>query len=377
MSNEVSGVRGGYDRWAAVYDHDANPLQALEEPRVWAAVGDVRGWSVLDLGCGTGRHSLWLAAVGATVTAVDFSEGMLAEARRKPGADAVRFVAHDLHTPLPFADASFDLVVSGLVLEHLRELDHFFAEARRVLKSGGRAVVSAMHPAMFLRGTQARFTDPSSGELVQPGSVPHSVGAFVMAAVRAGFGLSGMDEFAPDAAFAAQFPRAEKYVGWPMLVVLRLNQPQAVSPGNTGSPDTIISPNSDDTPMNETAIHTYLTSLAGVQTVEKDGDIYYFVGSEHMFPFVTLVTGDRHDTVSNLDRPGVYRLNVGVSKTTFQSLFPKGEGEPDYAALDQILPHPVYGKMYWVCVLNPSVETFETVKSLITEAHETAAKKAK
>ena len=55
------------------------------------ALGDVRGLAVLDLGCGTGRHALWLAEAGATVTAVDFSEGMLSEARRKPGAAAVRF----------------------------------------------------------------------------------------------------------------------------------------------------------------------------------------------------------------------------------------------------------------------------------------------
>ncbi|MBI4862355.1 MAG: methyltransferase domain-containing protein [Candidatus Riflebacteria bacterium] len=68
-------VRDGYDRWSVVYDHDANPLVALEEPVVHEAVGDPRGLSVLDLGCGRGRHALWLAAGGAHVTAVDFSEG--------------------------------------------------------------------------------------------------------------------------------------------------------------------------------------------------------------------------------------------------------------------------------------------------------------
>jgi malonyl-CoA O-methyltransferase len=219
----VGAIRTGYDRWAAVYDHDANPLPPLEEPLVREAAGDVRGLEVLDLGCGTGRHALWLAAAGARVTAVDFSEGMLGEARRKPGAEAVRFVAHDLHAPLPFPTAAFDLVVSGLVLEHLRDLAPFFGEARRVLRAGGRAVVSAMHPAMFLRGSQARFTDPASGEVVQPGSYPHAVGDFVMAAVRAGFRLDAIAEHAPDVAFAARWPRAGKYVGWPMLVVLRLS----------------------------------------------------------------------------------------------------------------------------------------------------------
>ena len=222
MSHATESVRDGYERWAAVYDHDANPLQALEGPAVRAAVGDPRGRTALDLGCGTGRHALWLAAEEAAVTAIDFSEGMLAEARRKPGAEAVRFQVHDLHRPLPFSTDQFDLVVSGLVLEHLRELGPFFAEVRRVLKPGGRAVVSAMHPAMFLRGAIARFTDPDSGEVVVPGSVNHSVSEFVMAALRGGLRLDDISEFTPDATFAARHPRAAKYLDWPMLVVLSL-----------------------------------------------------------------------------------------------------------------------------------------------------------
>ena len=219
---EMADIRRGYDRWSLIYDQEANPLVALEEPVVREALGDVAGLAVLDLGCGTGRHSLWLAANGAVVTAVDFSKGMMRKARSKPGAEGIRFLAHDLHEPLPFAERSFDRVVSGLVLEHLRELGPFFTEAHRVLRPGGRAVVSAMHPAMFLKGVRARFTDPATGEKVQPGSVEHSIGDFVMVAVRAGFALEGIDERAPDATFAARYPRAEKYVDWPMLVVLRL-----------------------------------------------------------------------------------------------------------------------------------------------------------
>lgn len=218
----LSAVRAGYDRWARVYDHDANPLPALEEPRVREALAGVRGCDVLDLGCGTGRHTAWLAAAGARVTAVDFSTGMLAEARRKVSPARVRFVVHDLHDPLPLGDATFDAVVSGLVLEHLRDPGAFFAEVHRVLRADGRAVVSAMHPAMFLRGSRARFTDPDSGAVVEPGSLPHRLGDIVVAASHAGFALRAVDEHAPDAAFARRFPRAGRYVGWPMLVVLAL-----------------------------------------------------------------------------------------------------------------------------------------------------------
>jgi SAM-dependent methyltransferase len=224
MNDEFSSVKAGYDRWSAVYDRDGNPLQAIEEPVVRDILGDVGGLDAIDLGCGTGRHSLRLAAAGARVTALDFSEGMLAEARAKPGANAIRFLRYDLHQPLLDFANSFDVAVSGLVLEHIRDLRRFFAEVARVLRPSGRAVISAMHPAMFLKGTQARFTDPETGELVQPGSEPHSIGEFVMAAIGAGFTIEDIVEKSPDSELAEQYPRAAKYVGWPMLIVLALKK---------------------------------------------------------------------------------------------------------------------------------------------------------
>ena len=229
-SDPLAGVRDGYDRWAPVYDHDANPLPALEEPHVHAALPDVRGLDVVDLGCGTGRHAAWLAAAGARVTAVDFSSGMLACARRKVDPAAVRFVVHDLHDRLPVGKASFDAAVSGLVLEHLRDLPAFFRETRRVLRPGGRAVVSAMHPAMFLRDSRARFTDPDSGAIVAPGSVHYRFGEVVMAAAGAGLGPEHIGEHAPDAEFARRYPRAARYVGWPMLLVLVLRPAPTPAP---------------------------------------------------------------------------------------------------------------------------------------------------
>ena len=120
---DATTIRRGYDRWAVVYDHDVNPLPALEEPFMREQVGPVRGLSVLGLGCGTGRHARWLAEGGATVTAIDFSKRMFAEARAKCDPTTICFVKHDL--PLPLEDHSFDLVVSGLVLEHLSDLNRF------------------------------------------------------------------------------------------------------------------------------------------------------------------------------------------------------------------------------------------------------------
>ena len=69
----LSKVRDGYDRWSTVYDDDLNPLQGLEGPLVQQACGNVEGLNVLDMGCGTGRHTLWLAQEGAKLTGIDFA----------------------------------------------------------------------------------------------------------------------------------------------------------------------------------------------------------------------------------------------------------------------------------------------------------------
>jgi hypothetical protein len=121
--------------------------------------------------------------------------------------------------------------------------------------------------------------------------------------------------------------------------------------------------------MNEDAIAKFITdTFEGVEFVTASGGTFFFCGDERKFPFATLSTADEYDQFSDLKRPGVFRLNAGVSKSTFQSLFHSARAH-DFTALDQIMPHPVYGKMYWVCVLNPSAETFEAVRPLLAEAY--------
>ncbi|MDB5318623.1 MAG: hypothetical protein JWN40_254 [Phycisphaerales bacterium] len=128
--------------------------------------------------------------------------------------------------------------------------------------------------------------------------------------------------------------------------------------------------------MDEAAITRYIIeTFADVQTAAADGNTFFFIGAERQMPFVTLVTNDLYDQASALDRPGVFRLNIGVGKETCLALVGKveeGSGH-DFAALDRLLPHPVYGRMHWVCVLNPGAATIERVKSLLAEAHALAA----
>jgi len=80
------------------------------------------------------------------------------------------------------------------------------------------------------------------------------------------------------------------------------------------------------------------------------------------------------DATSNLNRDGVFRLNVGVSRQTFRALFPSDEAH-DYAELDVLMPHPVYATQSWISVLNPSDQRFAEVKPLLAEAYGLAVRR--
>lgn len=217
-------TREGYDRWAAIYDGEDNALIALEEPQAAQLLGKVSGLAIADIGCGTGRQALRMAAAGAVVTAVDFSVEMLAKAQLKPGADRVCWLAHDLTQRLPLADAAFDRVTCCLVLDHIPEPVSLFGEFRRICRPEGFILISVMHPAMMLRGIQARFTDPATGRETRPQSCAHQIADYVMAAIRAGLRIDHLSEHQVDEELASRSPRAVKYLHWPMLLMMRLRR---------------------------------------------------------------------------------------------------------------------------------------------------------
>jgi uncharacterized protein DUF6194 len=105
------------------------------------------------------------------------------------------------------------------------------------------------------------------------------------------------------------------------------------------------------------------------------GDTFFSYGDAR-FPFATIVIHDYEgfDTESNLDRPGVFRVNASVSKETFDGLFGGGDDgdDHDFTALDTPLPHPIYGAQAWVSVLNPGPATDGLIKTLLAEAYERA-----
>ena len=140
-----------YDGFAESYstENESSLLNAYyERPAMIDLAGDVDGHRVLDAGCGSGPLFAALGGKGAIVTGVDGSPAMLELARRRLGDDAALHVA-DLSRPLPFDDGAFDDVVASLVLHYLRDWVAPLAELRRVLKPGGRLIVSVNHPIVY------------------------------------------------------------------------------------------------------------------------------------------------------------------------------------------------------------------------------------
>jgi SAM-dependent methyltransferase len=140
-----------YDSFAKAYstENDSNLFNAYyERPEMLRLAGDVSGRRVLDAGCGSGPLTVALRDTGADVTGFDVSAAMVGLARERLGEDADLHVA-DLGAPLPFSDDEFDDVVASLVLHYLKDWSGPLAELHRVLKPGGRLLVSVNHPVIF------------------------------------------------------------------------------------------------------------------------------------------------------------------------------------------------------------------------------------
>jgi len=199
-----------YDSFAEAYSalNEASLLNAYyERPATLALAGDVAGRRVLDAGCGSGPLFASLRDRGAIVTGFDRSAGMLELARRRLGDDADLRVA-DLGGQLPFPDGAFDDVIASLVLHYLEDWTAPLAELRRVLRPGGRLIVSVDHPLqghpLVRPGADYWATFQYSVETAAPGGDSFTLTywhrplpAMISAFTTAGFRIAAIDEPLP------------------------------------------------------------------------------------------------------------------------------------------------------------------------------------
>ncbi|GGQ66777.1 class I SAM-dependent methyltransferase [Couchioplanes azureus] len=215
-------TKSGYDLWAESYEETPNPVVAIDARHSMAVLAPAPGERVLDAGCGTGRNLAAMLAAGARPSGVDFSPGMLAVARRRhPG---VPLIEADLEGRLPFGDGEFDAVYCALLAEHLAEPGRAMAEFARVLRPGGRLVLSVFHPVLAATGMSAQFErDGAAYRLV---AHPHSVADYEGWITGAGLGGLRRHEVGGDAEMVAEVPWAAWLVGRPVLLVLAAEKPE-------------------------------------------------------------------------------------------------------------------------------------------------------
>jgi SAM-dependent methyltransferase len=220
FAGDEHAIDDGYRVWSQTYDRPLR-LFPVESPPVCWLIDRLRRGTVLDVACGSGRHTAYLAEVGHEVIGIDRSEPMLRLARRN--VPSGRFAQADLSS-VPLGDATIDNAVCGLALVHVADLDGAFAEMSRVIRVGGRFLVSDVHPTLVTLGWQAQFPDGDSRAFIRLRH--HRMSDYVEAALRNGFAIRGCTEplVTPDVArtpTAGRIPEASEqaFAGLPAVVV--------------------------------------------------------------------------------------------------------------------------------------------------------------
>lgn len=177
----VSAIEG-HRLWAPHYDADCNPLLALEGRLLPRLLAPIRGRGFLDVACGTGRWMAYLAERGGRVLGVDLCGAMLAQAARKSILSG-RSIQADAAL-LPFAGGVADTVLCSFAAGYLPNLRRAIAEMSRVVKTGGRVIVSDLHPAGVAAGWTRSFR--LGGEIYEMQHFAPSIEEFRVAAQIAG-----------------------------------------------------------------------------------------------------------------------------------------------------------------------------------------------
>ena len=204
-------IADSYNQWAASYDTVLNKTRDLEAQALREMLPAGPLGHVLELGCGTGKNTVWLAKNATQLTAVDFSADMMQQARQKLAAHQppVAFVQADITQPWHFAPAQFDLITCSLILEHIESLDFIFAQARQVLRPNGRFYIGELHPFKQYAGSKARFE--AAGGTVVLQTYEHHISDFTEGARRQGLRCQQLREWF-DADAPTALPRIMSFV---------------------------------------------------------------------------------------------------------------------------------------------------------------------
>lgn len=188
--------KDAYNIWAQQYDTNKNLTRDIEGKALKEITGNYRYSKVLEIGCGTGKNTQWLATKAQQVIAVDFSDKMLASAKLKVISSRVKFIEADITNEWLFAQAKFDLITFSLVLEHINDISFIFKQVKENIQPGGYVYVGELHPFKQYTGSQARFE--MQDKQVKLDCYLHHISDFIAAASDNGLSLIKLNEWFDD-----------------------------------------------------------------------------------------------------------------------------------------------------------------------------------
>ncbi len=190
-------IANAYNAWSDSYDTNENKTRDLDQIVTQKTLSRYDFQQVLELGCGTGKNTLWLLGKAEKLIAVDISEGMLRKAKEKINSPSVTFLQADLTRPWPSLIPTVDLISCNLTLEHIADLGFIFQQAGEKLIDEGLFFICELHPFKQYLGSKARF-DTENG--VQELEVyPHHVSEYLQKAATHGFALVELKEWFDEA----------------------------------------------------------------------------------------------------------------------------------------------------------------------------------
>jgi len=185
-------INNAYNSWAAQYDTNDNKTRDLEALTLKKLLSGKSYKHCLEVGCGTGKNTEWLLTICDQITAIDFSEGMLAIAKNKINSAKVNFSEADITKDWTFAKATYDLVTFSLMLEHIKDLHAVFQKLSKVSDKDTHVYIGELHPFKQYAGSKARFETENGTEVLT--CFNHHVTDFIQAANASGYQLIQLEE---------------------------------------------------------------------------------------------------------------------------------------------------------------------------------------
>ncbi|GGW99133.1 class I SAM-dependent DNA methyltransferase [Salegentibacter mishustinae] len=186
-------VENAYNIWADQYDTNSNKTRDLDTKSTIETLSKLEFSSVIELGCGTGKNTIFLIKKAEKIIGLDFSQEMLNKAKLKINDKRVKFRKADLTTEWKIDNDSADLITCNLVLEHIEDLDFIFYQANKKLKNGGAFFISELHPFKQYSGSKAKFETENGTQELE--TYVHHISEYLNVASENGFELVELKEW--------------------------------------------------------------------------------------------------------------------------------------------------------------------------------------